>query len=130
MSDWYAPLMNLDVAGFLRSVKAQSTDDLSAHTMPYSSANIREQSSLYTAAVQHFSPDEVASWDVLHWVVFRLMLLKSNLTKMGGLEAAKLAKQRDVFKNTVITWFRENGFPTHNVVMSLKDKWFGMSSFY
>lgn len=130
MSDWYAPLMNLDVSGFLRSVKSQSTDDLSAHTMPYSSPNIREQSGLYTAALQHFGPDELASWDLLHWVVFRLMLLRSNLANMGGSEAAKLAKQRDVFKNIVITWFRENGFPTHNVVMSLKDKWLGMAGVY
>lgn len=124
MSEWYEPLMRLDSEKFIESIKSQSTEDLSRDVVPYSSPNIAQVSDLYLAAETKFGKDIVSSWTILHWVVFRLMLLRDELQgTRGGPDVARLQRERDAFKNSVITWFRDSKLPTHQVVISMTDLW-------
>ena len=71
-----------------------------------------------------FGTEIISSWTLLHWVVFRLMVLKDELDKSpSGLDVARLQKEREIFKNNVITWFRNSHQPTHQVVLSLREMW-------
>ena len=124
MTDWYEPLMQLNPDKFIETIKSQSSDDLSQEVLPYSSPNISQMSDLYNAAVLKFGTEAIGSWTILHWVVFRLMLLREELQGIrGGPDVVRLQREREAFKNQVITWFRDLKLPTHQVVMSMSDMW-------
>ena len=116
--------MQLKPDQFIESIKSQSSEDLSQQVLPYSSPNIAQMSDLYNAAVNKFGTNTVETWTILHWVVFRLMLLRDELHgARAGPDILRLQREREVFKNQVITWFRDLKLPTHQVVMSMSDMW-------
>lgn len=124
MSDWYDPLLKLNSSAFIKSLQGRSSEDLSDATIPYSTANINNKSELFRSAEQMFGADAISNWTLLHWVVFRLMLLRDELGQSpAGPEVAKMQREREVFKNNVITWFRNLKQPTHQVVLSLSEMW-------
>lgn len=124
MSDWYDPLLKLDSSAFINSLQGRSSEDLSEATIPYSSANINNKSELFRSAELMFGAEAVSHWTLLHWVVYRLMLLRDELIQSpAGPDVAKMQRAREAFKNNVITWFRNLKQPTHQVVLSLSEMW-------
>lgn len=116
--------MELNADEFIHALKGQSFEDLSASTLPYSSPNILSATSnLYQAAQARFGTTVVHEWTVLHWVIFRLMLLRDDLATLPSVEAGPLNRAREVFKTKVIGWFRTNQLPTHEIVSNLSDAW-------
>lgn len=124
MTEWYAPLMQLNASRFIESIRNQSSEELSRDVVPYSSPNISETSELFRSAEAQFGADTVMGWTITHWVIYRLMLLREEL-KSGGTdrETVELKKARATFKNTVMEYFRKQQLPTHNLVIYMDDLW-------
>lgn len=124
MTEWYAPLMQLDTSKFIDVIKHQSSEELLHDVVPYSSPNISETSELFRSAEAQFGTDVVMGWNIVHWVIYRLMLMREELKNgNNSRELVELKRSRASFKNTVMEYFRGLHLPTHNLVIYMDDLW-------